>query len=213
MKFIRLNFMIAASIGFLMGPVSARYVQMNTNNDKHLAHAAELIKAFETEREPEHLREASIELENVDLRRVYDKKLRSKQRLQCLELWLTIIQTIDKNIDAAFDPNDVPTLNVMPPPLKNGTQLWPGADPALIDDPKAREEYQKAIKANREKQERVLIQSQLRELNETIPDGAVKFINRYYPDAERSEPRDAIKKIIESESRRELLLRSIEPQK
>ena len=149
----------------------------------------------------------------MDLRRVYDKKLRSKQRFQCLELWLTIIQTIDKNIDAAFDPNDVPTLNVMPPPLKNGTQLWPGADPALIDDPKAREEYQKAIKANREKQERVLIQSQLRELNETIPDGAVKFINRSYPDAERSEPRDAIKKIIESESRRELLLRSIEPQK
>lgn len=185
---------------------------MNTDNEKHLKQASELIKAFSTEREPERLREAALALEDVDLRRVYDVALRHKQRSECLTLWLIIIATLDKNLDPTFDPNEAPPLKVSPPPLKDGTVLMPGADPSLIDDPKARAEYEKAIKENREKQEKALIQPQLRELNERLPAKVDAFIRNVYTtsDADRSEVRATIDKIIESETRRQSLYRSIE---
>ena len=183
---------------------------MFTDNEDRLKKADELIRTYVKEREPEHLREASIELENVDLRRVHNKETRLRQREQCLAAWLRLIQTVDSNLDPTFDPNDVPPLNVAPPPLKNGTKLWPGADPALIDDPKAREEYEKAIKENREKQEKALIQPQLRELDPQMMQKAAKFIRKNYVEEERSDAKFAIEKTIESEPRRLNLYKLIE---
>ena len=181
-----------------------------TDNEKHLKEASEFIKAFEKEREPERLREASMELEDVDLRRVHDVKVRHKQRSDCLELWLTIIQTIDKNLDSSFDPEVVLPMKVSPPKLRDGTQLPPGAAPNLIDDPKAREEYEKAIKENRAKQENYPLQTQLRELNEVIPGKVDSFIRGAYTSSDNVEIKAAIDRILENESRKERFYRSIE---
>jgi hypothetical protein len=199
----------AATIG---AGTNVRGKPMKTDNEKHLKQAADLIKAFNTEREPERLREATLELDEVDLRRVSDKKLRHKQRAQCLELWLTVINTVDKNLDANFDPDFSPPLKVSPPPLKDGTVLMPGADPKLIDDPKAREEYEKAIKENRAKQEASLIQTQLRELNERLPSKFDSYVQRVFTrsDEDKAEIRAAIDRIIENETRRVSLYRTIE---
>lgn len=182
-----------------------------TDNEKHLEKASELVKAFAKEKEPERLREAAIELENIDLRRIYEAKPRRKLRAEAMEVWLAVIQTIDKNLDPTFDPDDVPTMKVMPPKLKDGTQLPPGADAKAIDDPQARQEYEKAVKANRAKQESYLIQSQLAELNETITAKFKAFIRRDYGDTtdERNEVRDAIEK-IKNDDRRTKLLKEIE---
>ncbi len=191
------------------GAMPARYDPM-TDNEKHLKEASEFIKAFEKEREPERLREASMELEDVDLRRVHDVKVRHKQRSDCLELWLTIIQTIDKNLDSSFDPEVVLPMKVSPPKLRDGTQLPPGAAPNLIDDPKAREEYEKAIKENRAKQENYPLQTQLRELNEVIPGKVDSFIRGAYTSSDNVEIKAAIDRILENESRKERFYRSIE---
>lgn len=183
-----------------------------TDNEKHLEKASELIKAFAKEKEPERLREAAIELENVDLRRVYEAKPRRKLRAQAMDLWLSIVQTIDKNLDPAFDAEDVPAMKAMPPRLKDGTQLPPGADPKAIDDPQARQEYEKAIKETRAKQERYLIQSQLAELNETITAKFEAFIRRDYGDTteDRNEVHDAVEKGIRNDERKQKLLKALE---
>ncbi|PYS89486.1 MAG: hypothetical protein DMF62_07105 [Acidobacteria bacterium] len=183
---------------------------MFTENEKRLKRAEELIGSYSSEREPESLREASIELENVDLRKVHDRSVRIKQREQCLDLWLRLVQTIETNLDPTFDPTDVRPLNVAPPPLKNGTKLWPGADPALIDDPKAREEYEKAIKENREKQEKALIQPQLQELDPQVMQKTAKFVRNNYPDEERAGAKATIEKTIENEARRSRLYKLID---
>ena len=198
------------TVTWIAGPVSARYSKMFTENEKRLKRAEELIGSYSSEREPESLREASIELENVDLRKVHDRSVRIKQREQCLDLWLRLVQTIETNLDPTFDPTDVRPLNVAPPPLKNGTKLWPGADPALIDDPKAREEYEKAIKENREKQEKALIQPQLQELDPQVMQKTAKFVRNNYPDEERAGAKATIEKTIENEARRSRLYKLID---
>lgn len=186
-----------------------RYDPM-TDNEKHLKEASELIRAFEKEKEPERLREASMELEDVNLRREHNAKIRHKLRSDCLELWLTILQTIDKNLDSSFDPKDVPQMSVMPPPIRGDIQLPPGAAPSLIDDPKAREEYEKAIKENRAKQENYPLQTQLRELNEVIPGKVDSFIRGAFVSSDHNEVKAVIDRIIENESRKESLYRLIE---
>lgn len=183
-----------------------------TDNEKHLEKAVERIKAFETEKEPERLREASMALENVNLRREHMTRIRHKLRSDCLDLWLTILQTIDKHMDSAFDPEDVPQLSVMPPRIKGDIQLPPGADPAVIDDPKAREEYEKAIKDNRAKQENYPLQTQLRELDEVIARKVGLFIRRAFTSSDHGEVKAAIDRIIEGQSRKESLFRLIESQ-
>lgn len=179
-----------------------------TDNAKHLENASELIKAFAKEKEPERLREAAIELENVDLRRIYEAAPRRKMRAQTMEAWLSLIQTIDKNYDPNFDAADVPAMKVMPPKLKDGTQLPPGADPKAIDDPQERREYEKSIAETRAKQERYLIQSQLAELSETINTKFEAFIRRDYGQNtdDRNEVRAGIEKINNEARRAKLLL-------
>ncbi|MFL6469189.1 MAG: hypothetical protein ACJ72Z_14625, partial [Pyrinomonadaceae bacterium] len=95
-------------------------------------------------------------------------------------------------------------------PLKNGTKLWPGADPALIDDPKAREEYEKAIKENRAKQEKALIQPQLQELDPQVMQKTAQFVRKNYREEERADVRRAIERVIENEQRIARLLSLID---
>ncbi|MFH0727543.1 MAG: hypothetical protein V2B19_14535 [Pseudomonadota bacterium] len=206
-----ISILLAGVVATTCGTMPARYDPM-TDNEKHLKEAVELIKAFEKEMEPERLREASMALENVNLRREHNAQIRHKLRSDCLEWWLTILQTIDKNLDSSFDPEDVPQLSVMPPRIKGDIQLPPGAAPALIDDPKAREEYEKAIKDNRAKLENYPLQTQLRELNEVIPGKVDSFIRRAFTSSDHDEVKATIDRIIESQSRKKNLYRLIESQ-
>lgn len=182
-----------------------------TDNEKRLLEASALIKAFEEEQEPERLREAALELEDVNLRNVHNAQIRHKQRSHCLELWLTILQTIDKYIDSSFNPEDVPQMSVMPPQTKSGIQYPPGSAPAVVDDPQARQDYEKAIKANQGKQQNYLMQTQLHDLNERLTSKVDAFLRTAYTKStvERDELRTTIDRIIENQSRKESLYRSI----
>jgi hypothetical protein len=205
-----ISILLAGLAATTNGTIPVRYDPM-TDNEKHLEKAVELIAAFEKEREPERLREASMALENVNLRREHLAQIRHKLRSDCLELWLTILQKIDKYLDNSFDPEDVPQMSVMPPRIKGDIQLPPGADPALIDDPKAREEYEKAIKDNRAKQENYPLQIQLRELDELMPRKVGSFIRGAFTSSEQDAVKGAIDRIIEGRFQRERLYQLIEP--
>jgi hypothetical protein len=188
---------------FVACPAMMRNKNM-TDNEKHLKQAEERIKAFEVEKEPERLNEASMELENVILAKETDPQIRAGRRKNCLFLWLTILQTIDQNIDPKFNPEDVPAKNVQPPPLGNGVVLRPGADPAKIPDPQARADYEKAIAENRAKAINYRLQIQLGRLNEQLTPSAETFIRSAYtssPD-DQKELKSAIDGIIQNPERR-----------
>jgi hypothetical protein len=182
------------------------------DNEEQLKKASELIKAFSKEKEPEHLREAALSLEEIDLKRIYKKSDRERVRSQALVYWLLIIETIDSNLDPNFDVNEELPLKVSAPPLKDGTVLPPGASPDKIADPKEREEYEKAVKENREKQEKHAIQSQLYEINGPVSKRAEEFIQKNYARTEedKNAVRNAVERQIKNEQRKARFLALLE---
>ncbi len=105
-------------------------------------------------------------------------------------------------------------MSVMPPETKGGIQYPPGADPSVVDDPHARQDYEKAIKANQDKQRNYLMQTQLRVLNQQLPSKVGAFIRNAYTSStvERNELKTTIDRIIENQFRKRSLYRSIPPQ-
>ncbi len=183
------------------------------DNEKYLNAAQARAKEFEAEREPERLREAYMALENVILAQEHDPKTRGQLRTDSLSLWLHLLQLLDRFLDPNFNPEDVPEKLVQPPPTSGGIVLRPGADPALIDDPKVRAEYEKAIAANRAKADHYRLQINLRRLEERIPPRAEAFIRNSYTSApgDQEELQTAIDGIMKNPQRKARLLKLLTP--
>jgi hypothetical protein len=179
-------------------------------NREYLQEAQGYAKAFESQLEPELLGSAYMALENVVLAREEDPKLRAKLRSDCLALWLYLLQLLDRYLDPGFDPQDVPDKLVEPPELPGGIVLRPGADPARIDDPQVRADYEQAIAANRAKAERYRFQVGLHRLDTRIGGRAEAFIRSAYTFApsDREEAKSAILKAIKNPERQAGLLRA-----
>lgn len=184
------------------------------DNHQHLQEAQVLAKQFETQLEAERLREAYMALENVLPAEEPDVQSRVAMRADCLALWLNLVDLLDRFLDPNFDPSDVPERLVEPPPIPGGAVLRPGADPALIEDPRARAAYENAIAANHQKAVRYRLQIQLGRLKDRIPAGLEEFVRRYYTSAprEQQELRTAINNLIHNPSRRADLLQRLAPE-
>jgi hypothetical protein len=180
-----------------------------TDNERYLQEARRLAKEFQSKRDAEYLREAYIALEGVILEEEFYPENRARLRTNCLALWLGFLQILDRFLDPEFNPEDIPENLVQPPPTSGGVVYPPGADPAVIDDPKARAEYEEAIAANRAKTEHYQLQIDLHRLNERIPPRVEAFIHDSYTSApdDRAELRTAIDTIIKDRQRKENLLR------
>jgi hypothetical protein len=63
--------------------------------------------------------------------------------------WLAILEIINEDLDADFNPEELPPSKVSPPPDASGTQLWPGVSPNEVKDPAARQAYIELIEQNR----------------------------------------------------------------
>src|SRR5215204_32512 len=174
-----------------------------TENKKYLKQAAELIKAFESEKEPERLNEASMALENVNLIQEYDAPTRHELRAESLALHLTLLQILDKYLDPKFDPEDVPS-TIVQPRLSDGTVLRPGVDPAKIKNPQDRAEYEKAIAENRAKARNYRLQTELRRLNERLPSRTELFIRESFTSSDEDQKvlKTAIDVAIENQKRK-----------
>jgi hypothetical protein len=187
----------------IMTPLARRPKTM-PDNRKNLQEAHARALEFESKLDPDRLREADRALENVDLAREADPKVRAKLRSDCLVQWLELVALLDRHLDPDFDPDDVPEELVQPPPVPGGAVLRAGADPALVPDSRAREQYEKAIAANRAKAERYRVQTQLRRIGERIAPQAENFVRRYYTSApaDQRELKGAIERIIKDSARK-----------
>ncbi|MDD5033745.1 MAG: hypothetical protein PHE55_03225 [Methylococcaceae bacterium] len=201
---------ILAILLTLLPIFSQTMARSKTDNEKSLVETQTHIKEFEAEMEPERLREAYQALENVILLQESDPKSRAQLRTTTLSLWLRLIQLLERFSDPRFDVKDVPVLGVQPPPTPGGVVYPPGADPALIEDPVARAEYEKAITTNRAKTEQYRLQVHLHRLDEPITQRAEAFIRDAYTftPSDREEAKAAILKTIKNPQRQAGLLKA-----
>jgi hypothetical protein len=176
------------------------------------ARASALVAEFEKEKEPAKLQEAADLLVEVDLAKEAEGLKRLALRRETLQAWLAVLASIDQNLDPHFNPNDAPSVSVTPPP-SGGAQLPPGADPSKIADPKARQQYEAAIKANKEKAERHRLQTLLRRLDEKLTPKVERFIRLSYTTVagDQRELNDTVKKLIQNPQRASALVRAAAP--
>ena len=144
----------------------------------------------------------------MQLAREPDSEARTLVRSAALAAWLRLLALLDRSLDPAFDPKDVPEKLVDPPPLPGGVRLRPGADPSRIPDPAARAQYEQAIAANRAKARHYRQQIHLRRLDERMPARADAFITGSYAATPRDQEqlRAAIDQTIQDPRRKAHLL-------
>lgn len=128
------------------------------------------------------LYQIGADIDSFPLAMKKDPEWRNWRRAK-LELWLKAIDLIDRTKDPAFNPEDVPQLNVAPPP---GSTISAGASPGAIQDPRLRHEYEQAIKRNAEKAERYNLQDGLRKLDSLWTESIRVYIVGQY----NAEPQD-----------------------
>lgn len=115
-----------------------------------------------------------------------EKAMRAAEHLSRLNredevrMWLQLIIVAERNVDRKFDPNDFPQMSVVPPREESGVRLHSGCKPEAIRDPKARAEYEDALRKNKEKAERFNFQTRLRSLCDHINHDAESRFKRLY---------------------------------
>jgi hypothetical protein len=129
--------------------------------------------------------------------------LRKKQA----KLWLRACQRIEKTIDNNWDPNDMPSLNVVPPAT---TGLPPGVAPSAIKDPKLRAEYEAAIEANRKKAGDYSEQHRVRDLKKYFIPMAERFIIGAYIELPMAELEGLLEQNISDPNKRASILKAVE---
>ena len=100
----------------------------------------------------------------------------SKRRSRAAR-WMTALQRLENETQADFNFNDLPQINIEPPP---GTNLPAGIAPEAIQDPALRKEYETAIQKNQQKADTFARQFQLRELRNRYRPLGVRYIARAY---------------------------------
>jgi hypothetical protein len=101
-----------------------------------------------------------------------------QKRRERVKLWLHAIHRLETSKDSNFNPDDLPQLNIAPPP---STGLPAGVSPEAIRDEKLRNEYEKAIAANTKKVKYYNKQSRLRiDENFFVNKIAVNYISTAY---------------------------------
>jgi hypothetical protein len=100
-------------------------------------------------------------------------------------------------------------VSVEPPPT-GGVQYPPGVDPSVIADPQARQQYEAAIKQNRNKAANYRLQTKLRRLDERLTPQVERFIRLSYTTVpgDQRELNDTVKKLIANPQRASALVRA-----
>lgn len=185
-------------------------------NGKHMsettARAAAKLAEFEQKKEPLCLQEAADLLEGIDLAKEADAMKRLVLRRETLETWLALVALIDKNLDPNFNAQDLPSTGVAPPRVGN-TAYPPGADPKLIADPQARQQYEAALKKNKEHAEQYRIQTWLKRFDQSLSPKVERFVRMSYTTVpgDQREVSETVKKLIKNPQRASTLTRAAAP--
>ncbi len=141
--------------------------------------AGRILAAFEKSKSIDSFFGAVEQMEGVNLMGLGDTKERLAARRAAARMWLKILAAIDEHLDPKFDPEDVPETKVVPPP-SGRIQPPPGVSPEAITDPRARAEYEAALKKNAEKIASYNFQTKLQRLNKRASTSAKRFLTTYY---------------------------------
>lgn len=185
-------------------------------NGKHMseitARAAAQLAEFEQKKEPLCLQAASDLLDGIDLAKETEAMKRLVLRRETLETWLALVALIDKSLDPSFNPKDLPSTSVIPP--RSGNVAYPpGADPKLISDPQARQQYEAAIKKNKAHAENYRLQTWLRRFDQSMSPKVERFIRMSYTTVpgDQREVSETIKKLVKNPQRASALTRAAAP--
>jgi hypothetical protein len=178
-------------------------------NTQHLAQAQAHARLFHQTVDTEELRRAALALEGVTLS-APPPAAEAAMRRDGLRAWLLLLELIDRHLDPAFDVSRTPDLQVQPPESADGSSHPPGADPALIADPRARAAYEQATRENDARIASYNLQVRLHRLDERITARTDAFIRRNYTfdPADRQEIRSEVGKLIRLQSRQERILKA-----
>lgn len=176
------------------------------------ARAAAQLAEFEQKKEPLCLQAAADALDGIDLAKEPEAMKRLVLRRETLEVWLALLELIDKNLDASFNPKDVPSSNVIPPRVGN-VAYPPGVDPSVISDPQARHQYEAALKSNKEHAEHYRVQTWLKRFDTSMSLKVERFIRMSYTTVpgDQREVSETVKKIIKNPKRAAALTRAAAP--
>lgn len=162
----------------------------------------ESLVAFDRERAADYLMAA---LDRIGAACAEDVPRRGRlgARRTALARWVRFFAALDRSIDPRWDERRVPMMRVEPP-RSGGVQLPTGADPALISDPAARAEYERAIRANHEYADYFGLQLDLHRLEQRANVRVRQFFAEHYTTAQgdRDEVVSAVAAAPLSEARR-----------
>jgi hypothetical protein len=147
---------------------------MSVENTKK--QVAERMNAFRKTGELAELRSAANLIERIEVHNVPVFEDRQAARTVKLDLWLTLLDTIDSAKDPKFDPTDVPATRITVPPGTPMKPDYPVTTPEGIADPAERRKYDEAVAANDTKTKRYRVQKELRQLDLELTSRADAYI-------------------------------------
>lgn len=179
-----------------------------SNNELFLRETSTLIKSFNEKKDAEVLRLAYLKLDNVNVYKESNTAKRHQIRAATVILWVKIVNLIDENLPADFDPENTVPMKVQPDPGKDGIGYTPGTDPLSIKDPIERAAYEKKIKDNRKAQALYQLNLQLSHINRPISNAMSRFIVLAYQnnEADQKEIKTVIDTTVKRADRKETLL-------
>jgi hypothetical protein len=116
-----------------------------------------------------------------------------------LQLLLAVFNHIDAKIDPKFDLEDLPAMNVAPPPESG---LPAGVDPKSIADPAIKAQYENGIAANQAKAKLFEFQSSLHKAARTCTDAFDRHVYAHYTKSSEAALTKQIDQTVRSETRR-----------
>ena len=100
---------------------------------KQTADVKEQTARFDETKDPARLEDAIRNLEHADVRPEPGQD-RLEARREVMLVWLAVLDTLQRAKDPTFDPNDLPMINLSPPPGSSGVSYPAGINPKSIPE-------------------------------------------------------------------------------
>jgi hypothetical protein len=180
-------FVLNSGFSIAIGKRAPKRKKANMGIENTKEQVDERLNAFRKTGELTELRKAANLIDSIAVHDVPLFDDRQVARTVKLDLWLTLLDTIDSAKDPMFDPEDVPAARMTLPP---DTPMKPGyivAAPEGIAAPADRVKYDESVAKNTAKTKLYRIQKELRQLDSELTSRAEKYIGTAYLRSHQSE--------------------------
>ena len=129
--------------------------------------ATATLRQYDETRQSALLRQAGDQISREDGSAPPDPAQARRVGLDRVALWAELLARFKRDLDPDFDPDNAPTMQIMPPLIGN-MQLPPGVPPSAITDPALRRKYEQDIAANKTRTARYADQNRLHEAHMAV---------------------------------------------